>query len=118
MNEVKARYISLTVIAAEAILLFLLYCLVVLNTSISHLSLQGAELPFDMIVSLLVFLCIGTLIVLSAFNEVPYHILSILEVAFIVLLMTSSSFHILLIVFYMVVLAPLIFYYAIRVWNR
>ncbi|MHB1454648.1 MAG: hypothetical protein ACYCYM_11955 [Saccharofermentanales bacterium] len=119
MSECKARHISLTMIAAEAILLFLFYCLVVLNTNLSQLSVQGAKPPIDMLISLLIFLCIGIFIVLGVFYKTPYHLLAILEITLTAMLMLSGSgFHILLIVFYMVVLAPLIFYYAIRIWNR
>lgn len=118
MSECKARYISLTVIAEEAILLFLLYCLVVLNTNLSQLSIQGAVLPFDVVISLLVFLCIGILIVLGAFYKIFFYILTLLEIALIILLFSGSAFHILLLVFSMVVLAPLVFYYAIGIWNR
>lgn len=115
MSECKARYISLTVIAVEAILAHLLYSLLILNMNLSELSIQGAKLDFNMVISLFIFICIGIFIVLGVFYKIFYYILTMIEVALTAFIILGSAFHIVLIFFAFVVLAPLIFYYAIRI---
>ena len=120
MNESRARYISLTVIALGAIVLFIpLWMALDSNmtggSNMRMLAIEGYKPPIEWIVFLSIFLCIGTFIILSAFFKLSFHILSVMEVALMAFLVVSASFNPMAILLCLIALAPQIFYYAVRI---
>ena len=115
MNEIKARYISLTVIALEAILLFFPLSFIFLGMALSELTIQGKKPPFTVIIFLAIYLAIGVLIVLSAFYKIPFYILIVIETLLLALWCISVNFYPIFIIPCLVFLVPIIFYCIVRI---
>ena len=78
MTELKARYIALCIIAAEVIACFFIYVSIILGYK-AELSKAGNGIDGIAVAVLVVFLCIGTAIILSARFRVVFYIFSVIE---------------------------------------
>ena len=115
MNENKARYISLIVIALEAVLAFFLYGMVFWEMHLPELAIQGNKPPVGMIAFLLIFLVIGILIILSVFFKIPFYIFTVFEIMTMAFYTVIYTFNVGAILPCLIVLAPHIFYYIVRI---
>jgi hypothetical protein len=118
LNEYRARNISLIFIAIEAIFAFLLIGLIFIGMELSELSIQGAKPSLGLIVFLLIFLGLGILIVLSAFNKLFFYLLTVIEICLTFYLLIISAFFIILIYLSLIILAPYVFYYIAKIRCR
>lgn len=115
MEESKARYLSLIIIGIEALLVFLPLGLIFLGMTLPSLSIQGNELPSEVVIFLLAFFGIGSLLVLSAFFKIFFYILTISEVILLIFYTVDSRFNLMVILLYLMILAPHIFYYTVTI---
>ena len=121
MTERLARHITLLIIAAGSILLFLVVGFLALGFSWDSLSRQGSELPVGFVVMLIAFLLLGVLIILGAFFKLPLHILTAVALLFLIASLFSApvlDYDASEASFVLLFLAPLIFYYVVRIVGR
>jgi len=107
MREVQERYAALLSIAVKSIFAFGVYSLIFIGMRISYISLEGTRIPADIIIVICIFLCIGALIIWSAFSKIAFYILSAAEA--LILLIFFLAWPIMIIFF-----GPEIYYYVSR----
>ena len=120
MSEIKARYISLIIIAIESIT-YMVLCgadVILSSVEIDYFRYHAYFDLFSYIVTLSVFLSIGILIILSAFYKIPFYIIIGIETILSFLsfcLLVDTGFHPLAMFICVLILAPQIYYYIVRI---
>lgn len=102
-------------IGVAVILLYLSVGFLFLTILIPDLAIDGSVLKGGTIATLVVFLSLGALIILSTFSEIFFHILTVFEIQLFLVASFLSAYDALMIPTLVAVFAPQIFYYITRI---
>ncbi|MCL2434000.1 MAG: hypothetical protein FWD16_05725 [Clostridia bacterium] len=92
MKKATARYISLIIFAAEAVLAFLFFGRGYFDRAFAPLSVRGGWPPFEAIIFLLIFLGMGAIIILSALYKPVFYVFFALESTAVVFYTVTALF--------------------------
>ncbi|MDR2975413.1 MAG: hypothetical protein LBV00_12025 [Propionibacteriaceae bacterium] len=119
MTESRARHVCLLIVAIEWLLICLTYGLVLVGMS-WDLIFSASGPPFELWAGAGMVLLVGACVVVGAFRRVPFHILAVLSgcwgaVATLATFTRPSLFEVVIV---LLVLAPYLMYYVVRVRLR
>ncbi len=114
MTEPRARLLATVIVGAEVLLAFLLIGLVLVGMSWSSLFMPEVGVPAPLVCFLVVFLLLGSFIIVSARSPIGFHLLTVAVLVLLVWLGAGIFDLTVALVLAVFLLAPAVFYYVNR----